>query len=209
MSIARDITERKQAELALRESESRFRALVEQSLAGIYIIQDYYFRYVNPGFSSIFGYSSPEALINRVPVADLVSLKDREMVLNNIRRRMEGEVDHMHYTFSGLRWDGRRIDVEVHGRVFDFQGRPAVIGLLLDITARIVTEKALRWQTEELARHNAELERFNRAMVGRELDMITVKQQANQLSRQLGQEPPYDLSFLDTPVSDFTDGNAS
>jgi len=55
----------------------------------------------------------------------------------------------------------------------------------------------LRRQTQELAQRNAELERFNRATVGRELDMIALKQQVNELSRQLGQEPPYPLAFLD------------
>jgi hypothetical protein len=41
------------------------------------------------------------------------------------------------------------------------------------------------------------MERFNRASVGRELDMIALKQQINELSRQLGQEPPFKLTFLD------------
>ena len=46
---------------------------------------------------------------------------------------------------------------------------------------------------------NAELERFNQAMVGRELAMIELKQQVNELSRRLGQEPPYPLDFLAAP----------
>ena len=198
--IARDVTERQQAEAALRESESRFRALVEQSLAGIYIIQDDYFRYVNPGFAAIFGYEASEILIGRVPVTDLVSPEDRGRVAENVRRRIEGEVVEMQYTFAGLRRDGSRIDAEVHGRTFDYQGRPAVIGVILDITARKAAEEAQLRQAEELSLRNIELERFNRASIGREQDMIALKQQVNALSRQLDREPPYSLAFLDDPA---------
>jgi PAS domain S-box-containing protein len=141
--IGRDITELKQAEAALCESEGRFRALVEESLAGIYIIQDDGFRYVNPGFVSIFGYDAPEALIDRVPVADLVSPEDRDWVAEYIRRRLDGEIVDAHYTFTGLRRDGGRVEVEVHGRAFDYRGRLAVIGLILDITDRKLAEADL------------------------------------------------------------------
>jgi PAS domain S-box-containing protein len=195
--VTENITERKQAELALRDSEGRFRALVEQSLAGIYIIQDGCFRYVNPGFAAIFGYDSPAALIDSVPVTDLVDPEDLERVKENVRRRIDGEVACLHYSFAGLRRDGSRIDVEAQGRRFDYQGRPAIIGFILNITERKAVEEALRRQTQELAQRNEELERFNRATVGRELDMIALKQQVNALSRQLGQERIYPLVFLD------------
>jgi PAS domain-containing protein len=66
-----------------------------------------------------------------------------------------------------------------------------------DITKRIATEAALLQQTRELAERNAELQRFNRAMVGRELAMIELKKEVNALSQQLGSKPPYSLDFLD------------
>jgi PAS domain S-box-containing protein len=144
LSAGEDLTERRRAEASLDESEGRFRALVEQSLAGIYIIQDGRFRYVNPGFAVIFGYESAAALIDRVPVADLVAPGDRQRVADNIRKRVDGEAADLHYGFRGLRRDGSQIDVEVHGRRFDYQGRPAVIGLVLDITARQAAEDSLR-----------------------------------------------------------------
>lgn len=145
-----DITERKQAELALRESEGRFRGLVEQSLIGIYVIQGGVFRYVNPGFAAIFGYDAADELIDRVPVADLVSPEDRARVAENVRRRLDGEISDIRYTFAGLRRDGRRIDAEVHGREFDYKGRPAVIGMVLDITERNRALAALRESEERL-----------------------------------------------------------
>ncbi len=134
--ISRDITEAKRAEAALRESEGRFRALVEQSLACIYIIQDGRFVYVNPAFAKIFGYDSPEEIVGKVPVSEFVSPSDRARVEENIRRRITGEITDIQYEFVGLRRDGQQIDIEVHGRRFLYRGRPAVIGLALDITQR-------------------------------------------------------------------------
>ncbi|RTL51352.1 MAG: PAS domain S-box protein, partial [Rhodocyclaceae bacterium] len=142
--IHQDITERKANEQAVRESEARFRALVEQSLAGIYIIQDGRFHYVNPVFATIFGYDAPEELIGLSAVERVISPECRELVVEKIRQRLAGEKEVDHYTFTGLRKDGSRIELEVHGRAFDYQGRRAVIGVILDITARKAAEDALR-----------------------------------------------------------------
>ena len=63
-------------------------------------------------------------------------------------------------------------------------------GSIVDITERTQAE-------EELAQRVEEVERFNRLSVGRELRMIELKRRANELSEQLGQKPPYDLSILE------------
>jgi PAS domain S-box-containing protein len=143
-AVFRDITARKASEMALRENEAKYRALVEQSLAGIYIIQDSLFRYVNPAFAAMFGYESPQDIVDHLSVDDLVSPEDRKRVAENIRRRIDGEIEDIHYSFVGRRRDGARVDVEVHGRVFEYQGRPAVIGLIRDFTARREAEDRLR-----------------------------------------------------------------
>ena len=67
------------------------------------------------------------------------------------------------------------------------------------ITERKKAEIALLQQTAELRQRNDELERFNRATVGRELDMIALKRRINELSHLLGQDPPYPLEFLNKP----------
>jgi hypothetical protein len=76
-------------------------------------------------------------------------------------------------------------------------GIERVLSITTDISTRKAADEALLRQSEELASRNAELERFNRAMVGRELDMIELKRQVNALSVQLGREPPFPLAFLD------------
>ena len=120
------------------------RGVIEQSLAGIYLIQGGRFAYANQGFADIFGYDSPGEIIGRVSVGDLIVPEDREKVAENIRRRTEGQVPEMRYTFTGLRKDGSRVEVEVHGRRMEFEGRPAVIGVILDISDRKQAEQQLR-----------------------------------------------------------------
>ncbi len=143
--ISRDISELKQAEQSLRNSEERFRALVEQSLAGIYIIQDNRFRYINPAFASILGYHSTRQIIDTLAVDDLVIPEHREEVMVNIARLIGGTVSSIsNYRFTALRRDGSPAYIEAHGSAFDYQGRPAVIGLFLDISARKAAEDALR-----------------------------------------------------------------
>jgi PAS domain S-box-containing protein len=132
---------------SLQESEGRFRALVEQTLAGIYIIQDGRFRYVNPGFAAMFGYASAGEIIEQDALRRTGNMPEdrlhgwRKTSASAARRARSSDI---HYTFAGQRRDGGRIEVEVHGRRFDYQGRPAVIGLILDITARKAAEDALR-----------------------------------------------------------------
>jgi diguanylate cyclase (GGDEF)-like protein/PAS domain S-box-containing protein len=139
-----DITDRVRTEATLRESESRFRALVEQSMVGIYIIQDGKFRYVNPGFAQMHGYASAAELIDQVQVLDLVAEEDVLRVSEQINRRLSGEETKAHYVFTARHKDGRPIQVEVYGQSFVHQGHPAVLGLSLDITARKKAEEELR-----------------------------------------------------------------
>lgn len=144
-----DITNSKLAEDALRETESKFRSLVEQSITGIYIIQEGLFKYVNPKFAQIFGYEIKE-IINRLPFQQLVIDEDRELVEGNIRKRIDGAVKTMQYTFRGRKKDGNIIVVEVHGSRSEYNGKPALIGTLLDITERVNKQKILQESERKL-----------------------------------------------------------
>jgi PAS domain S-box-containing protein len=145
---SRDITEQKELEHALMESEAKFRGLVEKSLVGVYIIQDGLFSYVNPELARIFGYTQSE-LIMKVPVLDLVAEEDRELVAQNIRRRIGGEVESLNYSFKGRKKDGTIFYVEVFGSRTEYQGKPAVIGTLLDVTERKRLQEQL-FQSQKL-----------------------------------------------------------
>ena len=120
---------------SLKQSEHKFRSLVEQSLVGVYIIQDGRFVYANPRLAAIFGYA-PEELIGASLVEDVIFWEDRPLVREQIRRRIAGEIDSAHYFFRGRAREGNLIQLEVLGSRTEFGGRPAVLGMLLDITER-------------------------------------------------------------------------
>ena len=171
--VGHDITKRVQVEKELRSAEHKFRGLVEQSLAGVYIIQGRYFRYVNPWFAKVFGYDSPEEIIDHIAVPDLVAPEDRQMVADNVRRRESGDIEALHYGFTGLRRDGGRVDVEVFGTAVDYEGQPAVIGIIIDISKRKQAESELR-------RHRMHLEEL---VASRTADLQLAKEAAEAASR--------------------------
>ncbi|MFQ6109658.1 MAG: PAS domain S-box protein, partial [Candidatus Aminicenantales bacterium] len=142
-----DITERRRQEQRLQEAEKKFRDLTEKSLVGVYLIQDYVFKYVNPRLAEIFGYTVDE-LIGKMGPKELTFPEDWPIVEENFRRRLEGEAASINYEFRGMRKDKSLIFVEVYGSRTDYMGKPAVIGTLMDITERKRMEEYLR-ESEE------------------------------------------------------------
>jgi PAS domain S-box-containing protein len=127
--------------VAAFRSEALFRPLVEQSLAAIYLFQDGCFRYVNPRLAEVFGYPHAYFDVPR-PVMDFVHPDDRERVAENVRRRTEGDTADMRYRFRGLHADGRLLHLEVHGSRVELDGRPALIGVGIDVTEQVRAEEA-------------------------------------------------------------------
>ncbi|MBN2403923.1 MAG: PAS domain S-box protein [Spirochaetes bacterium] len=136
------ITERKAAEEAIRESELKYRTLVESSIAGVYIIQDNLFRFVNKRFCEIHGYSYEE-VVDKLSPMDLAVVDDREIIAENVRKRLNGEVGNIHYSVRTLRRDGELVTVEILGCSINYNGRRAILGTVIDITDRRQAEEAL------------------------------------------------------------------
>jgi PAS domain S-box-containing protein len=126
----------------LRESEQKYRQLVEGNLVGVYLIRDGEFEYVNPRLAAMFGYTQEELLSDITPF-DLVIEADQEKLRRNIRLRIEGAEDDLHYTLRGRRKNGEEIEFEVHGGRIDFQGEPAILGTVVDVTERRRYEREL------------------------------------------------------------------
>ena len=136
------------------ERQRLFEAVSEGSLAGVYVYQDGQFLYVNPALAHIFGYEREEIEGGIVP-EELTHPDDRPKVAEFIRRRVEGEIESVRYTFRGLRKDGSLIECEVMGRVVELGGKPAIAGTLLDITERERAQRELI-ESEALFRGVAE-----------------------------------------------------
>jgi PAS domain S-box-containing protein len=134
-----NITARKLAEVAESNLRIKYQTLAEQAIAGVYIIQNYRLTYVNPQFSTICGYSSDEALA-MPDFREMVIEIDRHKVEDQIERRLSGEVKEVHYGFRIRRKDGSVAHVEAHGGLIDYDGEPAIMGVLLDVTDRVQME---------------------------------------------------------------------
>jgi PAS domain S-box-containing protein len=136
-------TEHKRVAEALVQSEAKFRKLTENAVVGVYLIQGSWFRYINPKFARIFGYEVPELMIEGGPKT-VVYDEDWPLVEQNLRKRFSGEIDAVNFQFRGKRKDGEIVYVEVYGSRTDYNGSPAVIGTLLDITDRVRTRQDLK-----------------------------------------------------------------
>jgi two-component system NtrC family sensor kinase len=124
------------------EAEAKYRALVEQSLVGVYLVRSDRIEFMNEACAAIFGYR-PEEMVGWNPI-DLVHPEDRALVATNITRRVSGAVDSLRYIVRGLRKDGATIWCEVFGRRVEYRSQPAILGTLLDITERRTAEEELR-----------------------------------------------------------------
>jgi PAS domain S-box-containing protein len=144
--VVRDITEQKLAEEALRQSEERYRRLVELSPDAIIVHSKGKFLYVNPAAVRLWGASSADELIGR-SVLDIVHPDCRAEVEKRIHQVQESGSSTALTELKHVRLNGEVIDVEVTGMPFDFRGQPAVQAVVRDITDRRRGREALK-QTE-------------------------------------------------------------
>jgi two-component system cell cycle sensor histidine kinase/response regulator CckA len=142
-SIVHDITARKKAEEALKESEEKFRYISEQSLLAIQIIQDDVFKYVNQASADISGYSVDE-LMGWKPgeFGKLIHPDDREFVMDQALKKQKGEKNiFSHYQFRSITKTGETKWLEVYSRTIPYNGKFADLGTLIDITEKKKAEE--------------------------------------------------------------------
>jgi PAS domain S-box-containing protein len=126
----------------LQESEAKFRDITENSPLGIYLTEKGKFRYVNPRFAEIHGYG-PGELPGRMGLESLVHPEDWLVMREQFHRLDEGEEKPFKSLVRTLRKDGRTIWVEILGSRITYQGRPAYMGTLMDVTELKQTRDAL------------------------------------------------------------------
>lgn len=131
--VVRDVTEQKLAEAALRESEERYRRLVELSPEAIVVHSEGKFVYVNPAAQRLWGASRPEELIGK-SVLDVVHPDSQEIARQRISEVEEVGSSTALNEQKHIKLNGEVIDVEVAGIPFVFRGQPAVQAIIRDIT---------------------------------------------------------------------------
>ncbi|MDP8901584.1 MAG: PAS domain S-box protein [Actinomycetota bacterium] len=141
IGVLRDVTERKEAEEAVRRSEERLRSLADAAFEGILISDRGEILEANRALIDMFGYSLSE-VIGRSTL-EFVAPEHRDLVRQKI-----ASGDEEPYEVTGVRKDGTRIDLEVRGRAFSYRGRNVRVTAVRDVTERKRAEDRLR-KTEE------------------------------------------------------------
>ena len=154
-----DITERRQADEALRESEEKYRILVERANDGIIIVQDAIVRFANKKMAELDG-STVEQIVG-TPFADHMHPDELPQLMENYQRRMAGENIPATYETVLKRRDGSPVPSELSAGVIIYQGRPANLIMVRDITARKQAAEALQ-ESEE--RFRSVMEQANDAI---------------------------------------------
>jgi PAS domain S-box-containing protein len=191
IGVARDITERKQTEEALRESEEQYRLLFNSGNDAVFVhrvttggipgkIID-----VNDAACKILGYTRGELL--QLSHLD-ISAPDELGTVPAIRKKLLGEKDHL-FEIVAVAKDGRKIPFEISAHVFNLGGPPAVLSVARDITERKRAGKERERFLRELEAKNRELERFTYT-VSHDLQspLITIQGFTDMLQKDLGEK---------------------
>ncbi|MFX0065010.1 MAG: PAS domain S-box protein [Candidatus Hermodarchaeota archaeon] len=168
--ISRDITIHKQAAEALQESEEKYRALVEESLQGVLIVQDNRLVFANGPLGKIMGYTVKELMEwSLEDIRAAIHPEDQAFVIENLKALFEGKSIPQRYELRGIRKDRKIFWAEIFSTLIEYQGKPAVQATLIDITERKQVEEKLQnyqehleelveQRTEELTRTNEQLQ---------------------------------------------------
>ena len=141
--LIREVTERKRAEQALRESEERYRTIVDLSPMGIFVMVDKCFVYANESFLNILGVTKDTDVIGK-PTFNYLHPDCHEIVEEHIATIMETGRPVPGVEEKIARWDGTFVNVEVAAAPIDFGGRRGILVIVSDITDRKLAEDALR-----------------------------------------------------------------
>ncbi|MBV7476593.1 MULTISPECIES: diguanylate cyclase [unclassified Pseudomonas] len=134
-----------QEHLNLMRAESMFRGIAETSAVGVYIIQDHKFVFANTRLAQMFGVEQ-HRLLESLGMFDLVAEGDHDLLEANVPKRLhtDGRFEGLASEYQARRKDGSLFDLAVYGSGMFLDGRPAKIGIAMDITERKAAEEVIR-----------------------------------------------------------------
>ncbi|MBP6938868.1 MAG: PAS domain S-box protein [Deltaproteobacteria bacterium] len=160
ISVFRDLRPMKAVENRLRESEQKYRMLVEKTADGIFVYQDHQFKYTNPAFREQLGYTEDE--ISRMGLKDIVRPELAHMIEARYDKRIRGEKVPEQYEIALRSRDEIWRAFEITPSVIEYEGRPATQNVIRDITEKREAQKALRASE---AKYRATVEHTGTAMM--------------------------------------------
>ena len=181
-----EIAERQRTEDALRESEAKYRLVVENATEAIFIAQDGMVRFPNRAAVTVVGY--PEDVLTSRPLPEFIHPDDRAMVLDRHRKRLEGEDAPNGYPFRVITQDGSVKWLEVRAALVRWNGRPATLNLLTDVNERMQAQEALQRKEEEL-RQAQKMEAVGQLAGGIAHDFNNLLQAMLSQTQYLGSQP--------------------
>jgi PAS domain S-box-containing protein len=153
-----DVTRRKNAEEAHRKIEEAYRMVVENANEGIIIAQDGIIKFINPKMLAISGFSLKEAVSR--PFIEFIHPEDRPMVMKHHIKRTSREESPEKYDLRVIAKDGDVKWIENNGVIVEWEGRPATLNFISDITASKEAENAIiesRRRFEQVAENTGEM----------------------------------------------------
>ncbi|MEE9290481.1 MAG: PAS domain S-box protein [Alphaproteobacteria bacterium] len=148
--LAKEVADRRRVEEVLRESEKRFRTLIDSSNQGILVHRHHRPHYANRTLVRMFGYDTIEDILGLDSTAALFAPEERARMRGYHEARLRGEFAPTDYQFKGLRKDGSEIWLNNRAFQIDWEDGPAICTTVFDITERKRSEKALRESEERL-----------------------------------------------------------
>ena len=133
-ALSREIDEHKLTTQKLLENEEKFRILAESAIVGIYILQENRVKYVNPGFLSIFHCREQDVLGKNFP--EFILEEDRPAVMEKLEQRNRNSDNAVCYEFRIMNKQGEILHLESYGGLIRYQGHPAILETVVDITKR-------------------------------------------------------------------------
>jgi len=163
LGINIDITKRKEAELALQQSEEKFRSLAEKSPNMIFINHKGRVIYANQKCEEVMGYSKDEFYSENFDFRSLIAPAHQSLALSAFQRHNKGK-EVPPYEYDLITKEGKRVEVIIATKLFEYENEKAILGIVTDITERKRAEMSLMHRERELQEKTQALEELNTAL---------------------------------------------